>query len=193
MDVLSVAVPALERISGLVRMTPRQSAWGPAEEDRYVWDGEVLGRVSATELPLWMLERQPSRFRADLGGWRTLHVEQEAQRRDENALRGHADALDVARILLTILASQEDWLVCCVRDMRRRHRSNPGTFPSESRPLLLQPSRSSHASGADVMVRAIAATSAHPSNVAAEENGSGLIADEPFPIRARWLRWLSST
>lgn len=65
-------------------------------------------------------ERLPSRFRTDLGDWRTLHVEQEAQQRYENALRGHSDPLDLARILLTIMASQDDWLVCCVRDIDQR-------------------------------------------------------------------------
>jgi hypothetical protein len=131
MDVFSVTVPAPERIPELVRMTPRQSAWGPVEEDGYLWDGKVLGRVSATELPPWMLERLPSRFRTDLGGWRTLHVAQEAQQRYEDALRGRGNPLDLSPILLKVMAIQDDWLVCCVRDIDQRPLEFAAMVPSD--------------------------------------------------------------
>lgn len=73
------------------------------------------------------------------------------------------------------------------------HSGIAGVSRSDSRPLLLHPSLSNHVHGAAVSAGASARISRQPSNADADENGSGALACDGFPMRAMWLRWLSST
>jgi hypothetical protein len=130
MDLFLVALPAPERIPELIPMMPRETAWGVAEEDRYLWNGRIVGRLLEFRVPRWEIDRLPSRFRRDARGWRILEIAREAYDPREAARRGVAP-LDLTPILLRILARQDDWIVWCVRDIDQRPVEYAGMAPED--------------------------------------------------------------
>lgn len=128
MDVFFVGLPAPERIPELVPMPSRETPWGVAEENRYLWSRRIVGRL--LELRLSDVDRLPPRFRGNVRGWRELEIAREAYRAHD-AAEGRLEPLDLAPILLRILASQDDWIVCCIRDFDQRPVEYTAMTPEE--------------------------------------------------------------